>query len=108
MKHKVTVALVILICLTACTGAFAQDEEGPGRWSLEKAQQWYQQQPWMVGCNYIPATAINQLEMWQKETFDPGTIEKELDWASFHDIYRVDGTPYPNEDIEFIKKMTGK
>ena len=47
-------------------------------WSKEKAISWYQQQPWLAGCNYLPVTAINQLEMWQAETFDTATIEKEL------------------------------
>ena len=51
------------------------------RWSEEKANAWYQQQPWLVGANYIPATAINELEMWQAETFDPKQIDKELGWA---------------------------
>jgi hypothetical protein len=53
----------------------------PGRWSIEKAAAWYAQQPWLVGCNYIPANAINQLEMWQADTFDPETINRELQWA---------------------------
>ncbi|CAA6689453.1 MULTISPECIES: 1,4-beta-xylanase [unclassified Lentimonas] len=52
-----------------------------GRWSLEHAQAWYASQPWLIGCNYLPATAINQLEMWQAETYDPATIDKELGWA---------------------------
>ncbi len=39
-----------------------------GRWSPEKANQWYGGQPWLIGCNYIPRVAINQLEMWQGET----------------------------------------
>ena len=51
------------------------------RWSAAKANQWYATQPWLVGSNYIPATAINELEMWQAETFDPKTIDKELGWA---------------------------
>ena len=51
------------------------------RWSEAKAESWYQQQPWLVGSNYIPSTAINQLEMWQQATFDPGQIDKELGWA---------------------------
>jgi hypothetical protein len=50
-------------------------------WSIEKANEWYQQHPWMAGADYIPATAINQLEMWQAETYDPATIDKELGWA---------------------------
>ena len=37
---------------------------------------------WSFGCNFIPSTAINQLEMWQKETFDPETIDRELGWAA--------------------------
>jgi endo-1,4-beta-mannosidase len=50
-------------------------------WSAEKANAWYQEHKWITGANYIPATAINQLEMWQAETFDPATIDKELGWA---------------------------
>ena len=38
-------------------------------------------QPWLVGCNFLPSTAINQLEMWQPETFDAATIDRELGWA---------------------------
>jgi endo-1,4-beta-mannosidase len=50
-------------------------------WSAEKANTWYSQHKWLTGANYIPANAINQLEMWQAETFDPVTIDKELGWA---------------------------
>lgn len=50
-------------------------------WSAEKATKWYSEQPWLVGANFLPSTAINQLEMWQAETFDPATIDKELGWA---------------------------
>ena len=53
-----------------------------GRWSEEKINNWYKQQPYLVGCNFIPSTAINQLEMWQAATFDPETINKELSWAA--------------------------
>jgi hypothetical protein len=50
-------------------------------WSLEKANAWYQQQPWITGANFLPSTAINQLEMWQAATFDSVTIDRELGWA---------------------------
>jgi len=53
-----------------------------GQWPLEKANVWYQEQPWLVGCNFIPSTAINQLEMWQWQTFDVDTIDVELSWAA--------------------------
>ena len=54
----------------------------PSRWSIEKANQWYARQPWLVGCNFIPSNAINQLEMWQAESFDPATLDRELGWAA--------------------------
>jgi hypothetical protein len=50
-------------------------------WSAQRAHEWYEQQPWLVGCNFTPATAVNQLEFWQAETFDPARIERELGWA---------------------------
>ena len=53
-----------------------------GRWSRERAERWYADQPWWVGCNFTPSTAVNQIEMWQAETFDPATIERELGWAA--------------------------
>ena len=40
---------------------------GAERWTAEKASAWYASQPWLVGCNFAPSTAINQLEMWQVE-----------------------------------------
>jgi hypothetical protein len=52
-----------------------------GRWSLDQAAQWYQNLPWLVGSNFTPSNAINQLEMWQKETFDLPRISLELSWA---------------------------
>jgi len=45
------------------------------------ANQWYSEQDWIVGCNYTPYNAINQIEFWQEDTFDPETIDKELSWA---------------------------
>ena len=51
------------------------------QWTRADANRWYGQQPWLLGANYAPATAINQLEMWQADTFDPATIDKELAWA---------------------------
>ncbi len=52
-----------------------------GRWPADRANAWYASLPWIVGCNFIPSSAINQLEMWQAETFDPVTIQTELTLA---------------------------
>lgn len=51
------------------------------RWSASKAKAWGKEHGWLVGCNYSPRNAINQLEMWQKETFSPQMIREELGWA---------------------------
>lgn len=50
-------------------------------WTKDKANEWYNEQSWLVGANFNPRTAINQLEMWQEDTFDPETIDEELGWA---------------------------
>jgi hypothetical protein len=67
----------ILLCLLAGMAAMAQ----PRHWTEEEANQWYARQPWLVGANYIPSTASNQLEMWQQDTFDPMAMDRELGWA---------------------------
>jgi hypothetical protein len=51
---------------------------GPPRWTADRAAEWYAAQPWIVGANFLPSTAINELEMFQAETWDPITIEREL------------------------------
>ncbi|MBB5716921.1 cellulase family glycosylhydrolase [Sphingomonas aerophila] len=52
------------------------------RWTAEEAHTWFEAQPWHVGCNFTPSYAINQLEMWQPETFDLAIMERELRLAS--------------------------
>lgn len=53
----------------------------PGRWTEQRAQVWFDKQPWLAGTNFIPSTAINQLEMWQAESFDSVSINRELGYA---------------------------
>jgi hypothetical protein len=87
MNMKTTIRLIPLVALlaglTSC-GTLQRDstQTASGQWSTEKANSWYQAQPWLVGCNFIPSTAINQLEMWQADTWDPATIDRELGWAA--------------------------
>jgi hypothetical protein len=52
------------------------------RWTPEAAHAWFKAQPWLVGCNFTPSNAINQLEMWQASTFDLPTIDRELALAA--------------------------
>jgi len=76
-QSLIRVFFVILALVVGAQAALAQNV----RWTEEKANEWYVQQPWLVGSNYIPKTAINELEMWQETTFDPAEIETELKWA---------------------------
>ena len=52
------------------------------QWTIEQANEWGKRQPWRVGANFLPSSAINQLEMWQAESFDETTIDRELGWAA--------------------------
>ena len=64
------------------TDTEAVAEAGRDIWTKEQANDWYAKQGWLVGCDFVPSTAINQLEMWQAATFDTATINRELGWAA--------------------------
>ena len=71
-------AVIIFAALLAGNG----NAQTTGKvWSSEKANEWYKNYGWLSGCDFIPSTAVNQLEMWQKETFDSVTIDRELGYA---------------------------
>lgn len=69
-----------LLLLSVILG-LARFSAGQSVWTTGQANAWSSRQPWLVGCNFIPSTAINELEMWQSATFDPPTIDRELGWA---------------------------
>lgn len=77
MQKWLTPLLAILFAATAPMATAADGE----RWSQAEAKSWYEQQPWLVGANYTTSNAINQLEMFQAESFDPVAIDRELGWA---------------------------
>ena len=83
-------------------------------WAAERANKWYAKQGWLVGANFIPSSAINQLEMWQAESFDTTTIARELGWAQsigmntmrvfLHDLlYQQDSTGLYNRMNTFLQ-----
>ena len=77
--NKTSYLLILLLAVCSCTGKKPTSYE---RWSSEKAREWATDKGWLVGSNFIPSTAINQLEMWQAETFDTAAINRELGWAA--------------------------
>ncbi len=78
VSRKICVVFLCAFAWSTCTLAAPPVTQ---RWSEKSANEWYSKQPWLVGSNYIPASAINELEMWQPDTFDPKRIDVELGWA---------------------------
>ena len=74
--RKLSCSVAVLIIMLTAAPAMARE-----RWTADLAETWYAAQPWPVGSDYIPASAINQLEMRQADTFDPKRIDLELGWA---------------------------
>lgn len=76
IKIRLRVAFLVLAVLAMVTKTVSAQV-----WPISKAKKWYGKQGWLVGANYTPAYAINQLEFWQQETFDIDQINKEFGWA---------------------------
>ena len=75
MKRIITVTL-------ACLAVSVMASSAPkARWSADKANAWAADKGWIVGCDYVTSNAINQIEMWQAETFSPELIDRELGYA---------------------------
>lgn len=107
--------LAILLFLAVNLG-FSQvtDTQLHKRWTTEQANVWYKTQNWITGANFNPSSAINQLEMWQADTFDPDTIDKELGYAEsigfntmrvyLHSLaYKQDPKGFKNRMDEYLK-----
>lgn len=103
--------LLVLFFAFSITLTFAQNKQ-PERWSQVEADAWYAKQPWLFGSNYTPASAINQLEMFQAETFNPQEIDKELGWTEdlgattarvyLHDLLWQDSTGFKKRLDQFL------
>lgn len=79
------------------------------QWSKEKAWEWYDKQPWLVGANFNPSTSINQLEFWQSATFDSKTIDRELGWSAdlgmnLHRVY-LHNLLWEQDSLGFLKRL---
>lgn len=80
MNRTILFAQIVALMLTLsnCTSTQSSENE---QWSEKRANEWYSQFPWLAGCDYIPSSAINQIEMWSDSTWDAAQIDKELSWA---------------------------
>ena len=70
----------IVLCGTLAVAALAAPAARQGPWTKERAWAWYDAQPWIRGCNYMPASAANRVDQWQslgaEERF--AEVEREL------------------------------
>ena len=106
---------ILAFSLILALGACKEDKnvlskpEVAERWSEVKAWEWFEKQPWLVGTNFNPSTSINQLEFWQKDTFDPETIDKELGWSAdlgmnLHRVY-LHNLLWQQDSIGFLNRL---
>ncbi|MDC0509520.1 hypothetical protein OAO31_04425 [Gammaproteobacteria bacterium] len=85
-------------------------------WAKEKSFEWYKNNEWLVGCNYLPSNAINQLEMFQIETYDSTVNKRELSWAKelgfnsvrvyLHDLLWQDSDTFKKTLNDFFRNMS--
>lgn len=81
LKRSILVSLTLILFWTSRAAIAASAATDSQRWTEAQANDWYQKQPWLVGANFIPSNAINQLEMFQAATFDPAINDRELGLA---------------------------
>ncbi len=81
MKHHLNLWISFVLLVLVASQTEGCKEGHHQRWSVKEAKQWSDETGWLRGSNFSPGTAINQLEMWQAETFDTTTIDRELGWA---------------------------
>jgi hypothetical protein len=118
MRQRSLKTFQVFLAVLFATAALAQPAPPLQRWSEQRANTWYSQQPWLVGSDYIPATAINELEMWQAATFDPQQIDKELGWAEslgmntmrifLHDLLWQQDAPGFTQRIDAVLAIAAK
>ena len=81
MKRFLLLPVLLAFVVVAPILVAQTSKDTNGRWSVQQANDWYAKQPWLVGANFIPSDAINELEMFQAATFNPALIDKELGMA---------------------------
>ena len=83
MHRRTALKLPLLLAAGAALAQMPRASAEPGLWPVDRANQWYQRQGWLVGGNYVTSTASNQIEMFQAGTYDPRRINAELGSARF-------------------------
>ena len=106
-KSNILSLLIFCLIFIQCQ----QTSKSPlnNRWSEQRAWDWQKKNGWMAGTNFNPSTSINQLEFWQKDTYDPETIERELEWSAelgmnLHRVY-LHNLLWDQDSLGFLKRL---
>ena len=110
--YKVKKYLLLItgsMIIKSCSNNIQNTQNQFERWTEKKAWEWYNKQPWLVGTNFISSSAINQLEFWQEDTFDPDLIDKELALSASigmntHRVFLHD-LLWEQDSLGFIKRI---
>ena len=106
MKNLFLILIIIFSLIKCQNPTLLQTGE---RWSEERAWEWHDKNGWMAGTNFNPSSAINQLEFFQRETFDLETIDQELRWSAelgmkMHRVY-LHNLLWDQDSIGFLKRL---
>jgi hypothetical protein len=112
-RNSFSIAAIILLSMVMFSCHPKEDVKMANRWSTERANEWGEKQGWLRGANFNPSSAINQLEMWQADSFDPVTIDRELGWAAniglncmrvylHHVVWQVDPEGFKSRMDEYL------
>lgn len=77
--NKCIYVAMALLAMTACKQTSSNRHYT--RWTESEINEWYSAQGWCAGCNYVPSNKVNQIDMWQEESYDHEIMDKELGWA---------------------------
>lgn len=107
--HATRLLIISLLFMLACTEPVPNSKMTASRWTVEQAAAWEKQHGWLRGSNFAPSTAVNELEMWQAETFDTATIDRELGWAEslgFNSMrVFLHNIPWTQDSAGFIRRI---
>ena len=70
------------------------------RWSRKKAWEWYDNQPWLRGCNFLPSDCCNRIALWQELDFEQhlATADRERVSARMMSLVQQSGRLYFQTD----------
>ncbi|BCM93962.1 hypothetical protein IAD21_05857 [Abditibacteriota bacterium] len=111
LRFAPRLAAFTLLTVALTSTLAARTAEARPLWTPAQAEAWHQANgnQWLRGSNFLPSSAINQIEMWSADTFDEPTIDRELGYAQslgfnsmrvfLHDL------PYQQDSAGFLSRV---